>query len=57
LRYLYRARLFKIRTVQGLVAIPGVEEHVSIGAFCDGTSVLAELGFVKASQSALAKVL
>jgi hypothetical protein len=45
------------RTVQGLVAIPSVEEHVIIGAFCDGASALAELGFVKASRSALAKVL
>jgi hypothetical protein len=56
LRYLHRAGLFEIRTIQGLVAILSVKEHVIIGAFCDGASALAELGFVKACRSALAKV-
>jgi hypothetical protein len=57
LRYLRRAGLFEIRTVQGLVAIPSVEEYVSIGTLCDGASALAELGFVEACRSTLAKVL
>jgi hypothetical protein len=45
LRLLGGAGLFEIRAVQGLVAIPSVEEHVSIGTICDGASALAELGF------------
>jgi hypothetical protein len=57
LRYLRRAGLFEIHTVQGLIAIPSVEEHVSIGTLCDGASTLVELGFIEACQSALAKVL
>jgi hypothetical protein len=57
LRFLRGARLFEIRVVQGLVAIPSVEEHISIGTLCDGASALAELGFVEACRPALAKVL
>jgi hypothetical protein len=57
LRYLRRAELFKIHTIQGLVAIPSIEEHVSIGTLCDGASTLAELGFVEACRYTLAKVL
>jgi hypothetical protein len=57
LRLLGGAGLFKICAVQGLTAIPNIEEHVSIGTLCDGASALAELGFVEACQSALANVL
>jgi hypothetical protein len=57
LRYLHRVELFKIRIVQGLIAIPSIEEHVSIDTLCDGASTLAELVFVEACRSALAKVL
>jgi hypothetical protein len=57
MRYLRRARLFEIRIVQGIVAIPSIEEHVSIGTLCDGAGTLAKLGLVEACQSPLAKVL
>jgi hypothetical protein len=57
MRYLHRAGLSEIRIVQGLIAIPSIEEHVSIGTLCDGTGTLAKLGLVEACQSPLAKVL
>jgi hypothetical protein len=57
LRSFRGAGLFKIHAVQGLVAIPSVEKHVGLGTLCDGASPLAELGFVKTCQPALAKVL
>jgi hypothetical protein len=57
MRYLCRAGLSKIRIIQGLIAIPSVEEHVSIGTLCDGAGTLAKLGLVEACQSSLAKVL
>jgi hypothetical protein len=47
LGYLRGAGLFEIRVVQGLIAIPSIEEHVGIGTLRDGASTLAVLGFVE----------
>jgi hypothetical protein len=57
LRFFRRAGLFEVHAVQGLIAVPRVEKHVGLGTLCNGSSALAELGFIETCQSALAKVL